>query len=363
MTIDKTPKDNSEVKLSSPSSTDVLCGRGAPINKHPGNIVFRKVVKYNKELYNVCEKKDRYFVAKSIVMALEEQNPPTRFLEQNDDGNGKFTWITISKDRAIRKTVQALREKTTPRDTYQKSNLNIFKSMQGDNSDYLEKDVAWEHLLVNMMPGSYNQCSTSVLNEKYADNINKPLDVNNEKTLIGRKRSHTERLSPILSLAAKVTSSSHQESIQTNSLNNSECIEDETSSDKYQQLVSQTMRNAMNDEVTSDISAPAADFHVNIDPLKSCSGMNKHSESFPQIGFNLLDEFSHKFSDNDKKEVEMADKKLSSNDILVCDLITSTDNTKIEKWFESDSDKLNLSEIKQSVYKRFDEFIGKLVCT
>jgi len=106
-------------RVEKPEETDVLCGRGAPINMHPGNVVYRQVVKHNKPLYQACEKFEKYRVAQSIVDALEYRKPSVRFLEQqsssqsnsnNDRGSNKV-WTIISKEKAIRKTIQALRER------------------------------------------------------------------------------------------------------------------------------------------------------------------------------------------------------------------------------------------------------------
>jgi len=342
MKSDKTLQDDCEINLCSPSNTDVLCGRGAPINKHPGNIVFRKIVKCNKELYNVCEKGDRYYLAKSVVMALEEQDPPTRFLEHHDDGNGNLTWTTISKERAIRKTVQALREKTTSRDTHQKSSSTTFKSMQKKNSEYVEKNAAWQHLLENMMPGSPNRFPTPALNSEYTNDSSKSLGDNERKSkknsAIGRKRPRAEKHSPIPNLVDEVSSSSHQELIQTNLSNQIECTADKISSDQNQHLVSQSICNEINDEIYNSIPLSAADFHVNIDPVETCSNVKKVLELPPHIGYGLLNKPSHISSDIEIKQMEWVDKELSPDGILVDDLLMSGEAAKLEKWFDNDDD-------------------------
>jgi len=334
MSVDRASKDDCKINFCSPSDTDVLCGRGAPINKHPGNILFRKVVKCNKELYGVCEKQDRYYLAKSIVMALEEQDPPTRFLEQHDDGNSNFTWTTISKQRAIRKTVQALREKPSSMP---------FKTMQKKNSEYSEKNKAWQNLLENMMPGSL------LSNDEYTDD-------NSKKSFNDRKRPRTKEYSPIPDLVVEVSPSDYQELMnQMNSSNSNDddddCTsEDDTSCDEeYQKIVSQTMCNAMKEEISGSsipLSSAETDFHVNItDPVNTCSmsmeQLTKESSS-PQIGFGLISDddesssLSIKSSDDDeaKKQIDMLDEELSPDDILVDDLLTSEEeDAKFEKFF------------------------------
>jgi len=94
----------------SPRDEDVLCGRGGPVNMHPGNLIFRKVVNANKDLYKALEKFDKFRLAQSIVEALESNQ--SRFLTlQNDGFYGHQFWSVVSKSKAVRKTLQALREK------------------------------------------------------------------------------------------------------------------------------------------------------------------------------------------------------------------------------------------------------------
>lgn len=77
---------------------------------HPGNLIFRKVVNANKDLYKALEKFDKFRLAQSIVEALESNQ--SRFLTlQNDGFYGHQFWSVVSKSKAVRKTLQALREK------------------------------------------------------------------------------------------------------------------------------------------------------------------------------------------------------------------------------------------------------------
>ena len=88
-----------------PKDADVLCGRGGKVNKHPGNIVYRKVVEYNKSYYQSVHKKHRILVSQSIVRAI--LNYGGRFMGQK----GK-EWTPICFKRAVQKTSQALRERS-----------------------------------------------------------------------------------------------------------------------------------------------------------------------------------------------------------------------------------------------------------
>jgi len=93
-----------------PKDADVLCGRGGKVNKHPGNIVYRKVVEYNKSYYQSVHKKHRILVSQSIVKAI--LNYGGRFMGQK----GK-EWTPICFKRAVQKTSQALRERSNTSDT------------------------------------------------------------------------------------------------------------------------------------------------------------------------------------------------------------------------------------------------------
>jgi hypothetical protein len=87
----------------------VLCGRGGGINKHYGNIVYRRVVEYNKKVYKQVPKRHRMLVSSSIVQAI--LNAGGRFL-QEQSSNGTTAWTEIPIRRAVQKTSQALRERS-----------------------------------------------------------------------------------------------------------------------------------------------------------------------------------------------------------------------------------------------------------
>ena len=91
--------------IHTPTDVDVLCGRGGLINKHPGNIVYRKIVDHNKPFYQSVQKRNRILVSQSIVQSI--LNFGGRFLI-----NGKGNVCTeIGYKRAVQKTSQALRER------------------------------------------------------------------------------------------------------------------------------------------------------------------------------------------------------------------------------------------------------------
>ena len=84
---------------------DVLCGRGAKLHRHPGNVTHREYVSKNKLKYIECVSTNKNEVSKSIVTAMRQQG--ARFLQKDESGN---TWHDIGDKKAIDKTSQALRE-------------------------------------------------------------------------------------------------------------------------------------------------------------------------------------------------------------------------------------------------------------
>ena len=119
---------------SSSYNQKVLCGRGGGINKHYGNIIYRRVVEYNKRVYKQVPKRHRMLVSRSIVQAII--NAGGRFLQQQEEVENvasnstnsnhdmghhnmddskltkQFRWTPIQIRRAVQKTSQALRERS-----------------------------------------------------------------------------------------------------------------------------------------------------------------------------------------------------------------------------------------------------------
>lgn len=104
---------NSSDTVKTITDKDVLCGRGGGINKHSGNVVYRRVVEYNKVLYKHVPKRHRMLVSQSIVQAI--LNSGGRFLQQQQDctslSQDAQKWKEITFRRAVQKTSQALRER------------------------------------------------------------------------------------------------------------------------------------------------------------------------------------------------------------------------------------------------------------
>jgi hypothetical protein len=97
---------NGSMVVTDPKVVDVLCGRGGKVNKHPGNVIFRRVVAFNKPYYQTVHKRNRILVSQSIVQAII--NHGGRFLIMGQ--RGKKNWVPIDFKKAVQKTSQALRE-------------------------------------------------------------------------------------------------------------------------------------------------------------------------------------------------------------------------------------------------------------
>mmetsp|Transcript_17231 Transcript_17231/g.27023 ORF Transcript_17231/g.27023 Transcript_17231/m.27023 type:complete len:452 (-) Transcript_17231:211-1566(-) len=88
-----------------PTQSDVLSGRGARFNRHPGNEYFRKIVEQQKTLYKTGTKKQKMIIAKAIVEAIHSKEPPGRFLKKCADTG---QWEELSKRKAADKAAQAM---------------------------------------------------------------------------------------------------------------------------------------------------------------------------------------------------------------------------------------------------------------
>jgi len=88
---------------------DILCGRGGLTNHHIGNKRFRDVVALHRPDYVRASKVQKPGVARMIVQAIRNSDPPGRFLKKNEE-TGK--WYDVGDKQAAIKASQALREKT-----------------------------------------------------------------------------------------------------------------------------------------------------------------------------------------------------------------------------------------------------------
>ncbi|KAL9186381.1 hypothetical protein ACHAXT_005619 [Thalassiosira profunda] len=92
------------------SQNDVLSGRGFVIRSHTGNERYRSIANDRKAEYLLARKgREKTQIAAQVVQAVRRSNPPGRFLKESPQGG---VFYEIGDEAAIRKTKQALREKT-----------------------------------------------------------------------------------------------------------------------------------------------------------------------------------------------------------------------------------------------------------
>jgi hypothetical protein len=127
-TLKEMLKEKKVLSFSAPGDNDVLCGRGHVINQHPGNVLFRSIVKATRLDYVMSLKKDKKNFSEVIVHRIRAQDPPGYFLKK-DPKTG--TWIDIGHKKALTKTRQALRE-----------NANIILNEELDRDKQQSKTVS-----------------------------------------------------------------------------------------------------------------------------------------------------------------------------------------------------------------------------
>lgn len=89
---------------------DVLCGRGAPTNQHPGNQYFRDIISQFQLPYTAARRSRKPEIALRVVRIIEENGG--RFLKRNKycSRGGHFGWEEVGAQRAYEKACQALRD-------------------------------------------------------------------------------------------------------------------------------------------------------------------------------------------------------------------------------------------------------------
>mmetsp|Transcript_26945 Transcript_26945/g.44879 ORF Transcript_26945/g.44879 Transcript_26945/m.44879 type:complete len:690 (+) Transcript_26945:131-2200(+) len=115
------------------TENDILCGRGGLTNHHKGNKRFRDIVALHRPDYVRAAKVHKPSVARMIVKAIRNSDPPGRFLKK-DIKTGK--WYDIGDKRAAEKASQALREKTPEERTRPESgDDSTAKASENDEKD------------------------------------------------------------------------------------------------------------------------------------------------------------------------------------------------------------------------------------
>ena len=169
---------------------DILSGRGAGINAHPGNAFFRKLIQSNQQRYANADPAEKKRIIKEIhKIALSHG----RFLK-HDLENDAYIELTFEESR--KKTAQALREnapsikkqlqveETTAKNNKRKiDDANIAAS---PSPSPISRISALEQMILNLTgsPSSTSRISTleqTILNLTQGSNVRAP--TNNESTM------------------------------------------------------------------------------------------------------------------------------------------------------------------------------------
>lgn len=130
----------------SPKDNDILSGRGAGVNLHPGNTFFRKLIKENKPKYVEEDPGEKKRMIKRIVAVAMKHG---RFLKENQESG---LWFEISHDEVKKKTGQALRE-----------NAPIMKRIHKEKEATNKRKLAISHLasITNFLPSELEAMSAT----------------------------------------------------------------------------------------------------------------------------------------------------------------------------------------------------------
>ena len=86
---------------------DVLSGRGASVNGHPGNQRLRQLSAKRKNAFDRATFVNKRVLAEEIVGIIYSLNPPGRFLSKE---NPDKSWTEMTRDRAVHKACQVMRD-------------------------------------------------------------------------------------------------------------------------------------------------------------------------------------------------------------------------------------------------------------
>ena len=106
-----------------PQSTDVLCGRGAKVNAHPANKIFRSLCFAHKPQFDAANQAAKKRIAAEIVQTMRTQHS-ARFLKPNQHHpqhhhhhhhhHHPHEWQVLSPTLAARKAAQVMRDFRRP---------------------------------------------------------------------------------------------------------------------------------------------------------------------------------------------------------------------------------------------------------
>ena len=81
-----------------------VCGRGAPVQFHPGNLKYRELIKEFETSYLCAKRNDKPEIAMEVLEILKTRN--VRFVKREKEECGMI-WVEISEKRAYEKVCQS----------------------------------------------------------------------------------------------------------------------------------------------------------------------------------------------------------------------------------------------------------------
>jgi len=129
------------------TNSDIINGRGQGRQRHPGNVMFRKLVNAHKQIYARAPIQDKQNISRGIVTALRQFG--ARFLEF-DAKTGCYLEIG---DMAVAKTSQALRvgQKNIKQELASGKMDDSYSSMSSTNTSSEESCVNYSILLLQSL--------------------------------------------------------------------------------------------------------------------------------------------------------------------------------------------------------------------
>ena len=75
-------------------------------NEHTGKGLVRMLARKQCQHYRLCSKKEKSNMSRELVKAIQEMDPPGRFLKKNGEG----VWEEVGVEKSLQTISQALRD-------------------------------------------------------------------------------------------------------------------------------------------------------------------------------------------------------------------------------------------------------------
>jgi len=85
---------------------DVLAGRGAFVNGHPGNQRLRELAAERKDAFDAASYTEKKNLAIGVVESIRQLQPPGRFLAKDSEG----VWTELNYEKCVHKACQVMRD-------------------------------------------------------------------------------------------------------------------------------------------------------------------------------------------------------------------------------------------------------------